>query len=109
MFDFVINPFVQAFELIFEIIDFFISNTGYSLLIFSFVVSILIHPIENESIVINKYYKLNVYRHLEPSKKYIITTDPAKGKGGNADRTAITVIDAHTKECCAIFKSNTIQ
>lgn len=69
----------------------------------------LIHPIENESIVINKYYKLNVYRHLEPAKKYIITTDPAKGKGGNADRTAITVIDAHTKECCAIFKSNTIQ
>lgn len=69
----------------------------------------LIHPIEDQCIIINKYYKLNVYRPLDPATKYIVTCDPSKGKGSNSDRTGITVIDAKTRECCAIFKSNTIQ
>ena len=62
-----------------------------------------------DSIIINKYYRLNVYRKLDVEKKYIITVDPAKGRGDKADSTAITVIDAKTKACCAIFKSNVIQ
>lgn len=64
---------------------------------------------ELDSIIINKYYKLNVYRKLEPAEKYIITVDPAKGRGSLSDRTAITVINAKTQECHAIFKSSVIQ
>ena len=62
-----------------------------------------------DSIIINKYYKLNVYEKLDPTKKYIVTVDPAKGRGTAADRTAITVIDAKTQKCCAVFKSSVIQ
>ena len=64
---------------------------------------------ELDSIIINKYYKLNVYKKIDPSRKYIITIDPAKGRGTQSDRTAITVIDAKTQECCAVFKSSVIQ
>jgi len=64
---------------------------------------------EIDSIVINKYYKLNVYKKLQPEDKYIVTCDPAKGRGTLSDRTAICVINAKTKECHAIFKSSVIQ
>ena len=68
-----------------------------------------ITPSELDSITINKYYKLNVYRKLNPEEKYIVTVDPAKGRGTASDRTAITVINAKTKKCHAIFKSSVIQ
>lgn len=68
-----------------------------------------IDPSDNDSIVINKYYKLNVYRKLDPGTKYIISVDPAKGRGEQSDRTVVCVIDAKTEECCAIFKSPVIQ
>ena len=66
-------------------------------------------PSDLDSITINKYYKLNVYEKLNPLEKYIITCDPAKGRGTQSDRTAITVINAKTQKCCAIFKSSVIQ
>ena len=62
-----------------------------------------------DSIVINKYYKLNVYRKLNPGDKYIISVDPAKGRGDKADRTVICVTDAKTDKIHAIFKSSVIQ
>ena len=68
-----------------------------------------INESENDSITINKYYKLNVYRPLHSTDRYIISVDPAKGRGDKADRTVIEVIDARTDELCAIFKSSTIQ
>lgn len=69
----------------------------------------MIKPIEDKCITINKYYKLNVYRPLEPGDKYLINVDPAKGRGEKADRTAIVVTNAKTHMIHAIFKSNTIQ
>lgn len=62
-----------------------------------------------DSIVINKYYRLNVYRKLDPGTKYIVSVDPAKGRGDKADRTVVCVTDAKTDQCCAIFKSSVIQ
>ena len=54
---FIFNPFIQSFKLIFDVIDTFVSNTGYSLLIFAFVVSIVIHPIEKAARIISKQEK----------------------------------------------------
>lgn len=58
------------------------------------------------SLTINKYYKLNVYKQLNSSRKYIIGIDPSKMRGEQADNTAVVVVDAETQELCAIFKSN---
>jgi hypothetical protein len=71
--------------------------------------AIALDPLENDSIVINQYYKLNVYRKLNPGDKYIIGVDTAKGRGSNSDRTVICVVNAKTQECHAIFKSSVIQ
>ena len=53
LFDFIINPFVHSFELIFDIIYFFSFNAGYSLLIFALTISIIIHPVEKAAKVIS--------------------------------------------------------
>lgn len=71
--------------------------------------SMVINESDVDSIVINKYYRLNVYRRLDPGNKYIVSVDPAKGRGGKSDRTVVCVTDAKTDKCCAIFKSNVIQ
>ena len=68
-----------------------------------------LEPDESLAIKINKYYTLNVYRELITEDKYIITVDPAKGRGKKADRTAIVVTNARTNKVHAIFKSNVIQ
>lgn len=62
-----------------------------------------------DSIIINKYYRLNVYRKLNPGDKYIVSVDPAKGRGTKADRTVVCVTDAKTDKVHAIFKSSVIQ
>lgn len=64
---------------------------------------------DTDSIIINKYYKLNVYRKLNPTDKYIISVDPAKGRGSKSDRTVVCITDAKTDMCHAIFKSDVIQ
>ena len=71
--------------------------------------SMTLNESDDDSIVINKYYKLNVYRKLNPGDKYIVSVDPAKGRGDKADRTVVCVTDAKTDRCCAIFKSSVIQ
>ena len=69
----------------------------------------LIKESDSKSIMINKFYRLNVYRDLDPSEKYLINIDPAKGRGDGSDRTAIVVTNAKTHKIHAIFKSNAIQ
>lgn len=71
--------------------------------------SMIIKESDSDSIVINKYYRLNVYRPLNPANKYLIGVDVAKGRGAEADRTSITVVDAKTLKLHAIFKSSVIQ
>lgn len=71
--------------------------------------AMMLNESDVDSITINKYYRLNVYRKLEPGNKYIVSVDPAKGRGDQADRTVVCVTDAKTDKCCAIFKSSIIQ
>lgn len=71
--------------------------------------SIRMEPIESENITINSFYTLNVYRHMDPNDKYLISVDVAKGRGAGADRTVVCVTDAKTNMCHAIFKSSIIQ
>ena len=40
----------------------------------------LIKESDSKSIMINKFYRLNVYRELDPAEKYLINVDPAKGR-----------------------------
>ena len=42
--------------------------------------SMMINESDAKSIMINKYYRLNVYRELNPNDKYLICVDPAKGR-----------------------------
>lgn len=67
-----------------------------------------IYP-SDDSVTINKYYKLNVYRKLDPNEKYIISVDVAKGRGEKSDRTVVCVTEAKSNKLCAIFKSPIIQ
>lgn len=71
--------------------------------------AMMINESDSDSIVINKYYKLNVYRPLNVGDRYLVGVDVAKGRGSEADRTSICVVNASTGFPHAIFKSNVIQ
>ena len=56
------------------------SNTPFDLEDLKDLRYIMKEPDEDLSFIINRYYKLNVYKELSPERKYLITIDPAKGR-----------------------------
>ena len=54
-----------------------------------------------EEIVINKFYLLYVYEKLDATIPYLVSVDPATGKGLNSDNTSIMIVDPFTLKSVA--------
>lgn len=59
-----------------------------------------------EEFFLNKYYKFDVYTHLERNQIYLVGVDVSNGYG--LDYTAITIFDPYTEKVVADFKSSVI-
>lgn len=59
-----------------------------------------------EEFFLNKFYKFEVYTHLERNQVYLVGVDVSNGYG--LDYTAITIFDPYTEKVVADFKSSVI-
>lgn len=60
-----------------------------------------------ETLKINKYYEVLIYRKYDPYKRYLIGVDVSKGIG--RDSTAVAIVDSQTLEIVGLFINNTIR
>mgnify|MGYP001197254923 CR=1 FL=1 len=60
-----------------------------------------------DTIKINKYYEVLLYRKVDPYKRYLIGVDVSKGIG--KDATAVAIVDSQTLEIVGLFINNTIR
>jgi hypothetical protein len=60
-----------------------------------------------ETLRINKYYDVWLYKKLDPMKKYLVGADVSKGVG--RDSTAVAIVDSDTLEIVGLFLNNTIR
>lgn len=81
------------------------NNSPFSAEDIEALVETAVEPID--TLRINGHYFVDIYKKLDPFKRYLVGVDVSKGVG--KDATAVAIVDSDTLDLVALFQNNTMR